>query len=274
MPVEGIDCAFSYPSAAAVLAAGLHFVIGYVSQDAGKNITAEQCANYRNGGVDVGIVWETVPDRALAGAVAGIADGRAARRQAGALGFPAVKTIYCAVDFDATATQIAGPVAAYLKAFRAAAGQSGVYGGHRVVAYVLDHEIMSYAWQTYAWSGGVWDNRAQLRQYSNGHTIGGCDVDYDQAVISDWGQWKAQVAVPTEPTPTKPVSISKPSPDIWDYQMVDVHGTAHAVVVKTYLNTVALEKSVATLTAAVADLQAAMKVLQAAIDSPVPKTGT
>ena len=46
-------------------------------------------------------------------------------------------------------------------------------------------------WQTYAWSYGQWDARAQLRQVLNSVSVGGsvgcCDKDV--AVAADYGQW-------------------------------------------------------------------------------------
>ena len=50
---------------------------------------------------------------------------------------------------------------------------------------------ITWGWQTYAWSGGQWDSRAQLRQVQNGMTVDGAACDRDEAWASDFGQWGA-----------------------------------------------------------------------------------
>lgn len=183
--IEGIDAAWGRPTPAQLAAAGKHFIIGYVSHDPAKNLSAAECTAYLDAGIAPGLVWETVADRALAGPDAGLVDGREARRQARALGFPDDRPIFTAVDFQATGVQLAGPVRAYLSAFAFGVGGTalaGVYGGLATVAYALDHGLVAWGWQTYAWSGGVWDPRAQVRQYRNGVRIAGHDTDLDRAV--------------------------------------------------------------------------------------------
>ncbi|MFI2206441.1 hypothetical protein ACH47Z_37915 [Streptomyces sp. NPDC020192] len=49
--------------------------------------------------------------------------------------------------------------------------------------------MQAWGWQTYAWSGGNWDSRAQLRQVQNDITVAGHDADLDQAMAADFGQW-------------------------------------------------------------------------------------
>jgi len=204
MPIEGVDSSYCRPSPASLVAAGKHFYIGYVSPESGKNVTKTECAAFLAADIDVVLVWEHTAQRALEGASAGKEDGTRARQQANDLGYPSTSVIYTAVDFDATAAQIAGPVADYLKAFAAAAGGmmvTGVYGGIAVVRYVMSHDIMAFGWQTYAWSGGDWYAPAQLQQYHNGVTIGGCDTDLDRAMVDDFGQWEAEMA--DAPTPAQ-----------------------------------------------------------------------
>ena len=61
--------------------------------------------------------------------------------------------------------------------------------------------MIKWGWQTYAWSGGNWDKRAQLQQYSNDRTVGGVSVDYDRSTVDFFGQWTKTAPVPT-PSPT------------------------------------------------------------------------
>lgn len=182
--IEGIDAAWGRPTPAQLTAAGKHFIIGYVSHDAAKNLSKANCAAYLAAGIAVGLVWETTSDRALYGAKAGGLDGRQARDQARALGFPDRLPIFAAVDFLASVAQLAGPVREYLAAFAAGVGGvdlAGVYGGLDTVRYALNTKLVDWGWQTYAWSGGRWDERAQVRQYRNGVHIAGHDTDLDRA---------------------------------------------------------------------------------------------
>jgi hypothetical protein len=181
--IEGIDAAWSRPTPSQMTAAGKRFIVGYVSHDASKNLTRANCQAYLNAGISVGLVWETTTNRALAGNAAGLADGKEARSQANALGFPADRPIFTAVDFDASHAQLTGPVDDYLTGFAKGVGGfrlAGVYGGIKTVKYVLDEDLMTWGWQTYAWSNGKWDPRAYAQQYRNGVNIAGHDTDLDR----------------------------------------------------------------------------------------------
>lgn len=68
----------------------------------------------------------------------------------------------------------------------------GAYGGYGVIKHLFDSGRIKYGWQTYAWSHGQWDLRAQLRQTQNGAT-----VDYDEAWALDYGQYPL-VSGPTD----------------------------------------------------------------------------
>lgn len=67
--------------------------------------------------------------------------------------------------------------------------RDGAYGGKKTISYLFDAGVITYGWQTYAWSAGVWDPRAQLRQTQNGVIIGGVDCDLDSSMQADFGQW-------------------------------------------------------------------------------------
>jgi hypothetical protein len=62
-------------------------------------------------------------------------------------------------------------------------GRCGGYGGVDTIGYLFDNQLVVYGWQTYAWSGGRVDPRAQLYQRLNTAT-----VDYDVAYAEDFGQ--------------------------------------------------------------------------------------
>jgi hypothetical protein len=127
--------------------------------------------------------------------------------------------LFFAVDFDASGGQ-EGAISAYLDGAASVLGEAGtgVYGGFNVVKHALDHGHCKWAWQTYAWSGGQWDGRAQLRQYSNDHIIGGVGLDYDESKTADFGQWRigwTPAAAPT-PTPTPNTEDDMPTGQLAD----------------------------------------------------------
>jgi len=208
----GLDYAWGHVSPAAHRAVGSSFAARYLSNDPSKNITAGEARELAAGSIDIVAVWETTARRALDGTDAGRADAQAAHAQATAAGMPASRPLYFAVDFDETPDQAAG-VADY---FRGAAGvlgvaRTGAYGGYWTVSRLFDARLIAYGWQTYAWSGGQWDHRAQLQQYSNDHRVAGVDVDFNHAIADDFGQWHYQTPKPApHPTPAP-----RPEQEIW-----------------------------------------------------------
>jgi hypothetical protein len=199
----GVDYAWGRPSVSSLANAGVKFVVRYLSHDTtGKNLSHAEAVKLSNAGFWLAVVWETTANRALSGHAAGVADAKDAAAQAKACGMPAGRPIYFAVDFDATSGQQSA-INAYLDGAASVLGKAntGIYGGYNPVKRALDGGHCAWAWQTYAWSGGKWDPRAQLQQYSNDHTIGGVGLDYDRSTKSDYGQWKVGVS-PTPPPPS------------------------------------------------------------------------
>jgi hypothetical protein len=178
----GLDFAWSKPSIDALHAFGASFVMGYLSHDASKNLTVDYARAALAAGIDVGLFFEDEVNGTLNGYTHGVADGEYARAQAIELGYPQGACIYFAVDFDTTESQqhvidqyMYGVIVGIDSHYAV-----GIYGGYYVVKRVLDANIVSYACQTYAWSGEQWDARAQLRQVQNGITVGGVDCDKDE----------------------------------------------------------------------------------------------
>jgi hypothetical protein len=192
MPVFGIDYAAGDPQPARLKAAGVHFVCRYVSTRGNpKNLRAAEAKKLRDAGIDVVVVFETTAARALAGRDAGVLDAKSALAQAKDCMPGESSPIYFAVDFDATPGNQAA-INAYLRGAAAFLGkdQVGIYGGYYPVKRALDAGVCKYAWQTYAWSGGQWDPRAHIRQYRNGEVLAGMSVDFDRAMVADFGQWR------------------------------------------------------------------------------------
>lgn len=201
MSVFGIDYAWGRPGVKALQAAGVKFVVRYLSHDTtGKNLTAAEAGQLSAAGIWLAVIWESTSNRALAGRPAGEADATEAAKQAKSCGMPAGRPIYFAVDFDATASQ-QDEIHAYLDGAASVlgVGRVGLYAGYGPIKRAFDAKKITFGWQTYAWSNSKWDPRAQLQQYSNGHPVGGVDSDYDRAMTSDYGQWRVG-ASPTKGT--------------------------------------------------------------------------
>ncbi|GAA3216109.1 hypothetical protein GCM10010468_37960 [Actinocorallia longicatena] len=199
----GVDYAFSRPSVAALKRAGAKFACRYLSHSASKNLSRAEAVSLTAAGIWIVVVWETTAARALAGRAAGAQDARDAAAQAKSFGMPADRPIFFAVDFDATASQ-QDEIHAYLDGAAGVIGRDriGLYAGYGPMKRAFDARKITYGWQTYAWSGGRWDERALLQQYRNGVDLDGADVDYDRAFGADYGQWKVGVS-PAEDGPLK-----------------------------------------------------------------------
>ena len=198
--LSGVDYSFARPSLSALHSEGYRFVARYFSYDDpgthGKILFAGEATAIKDAGLDLVSNWEYGATDALGGYSAGVNDAKKAAAQAAAAGAPPDRPIYFSVDFDATPGDQT-PINAYLDGAASVLGRSrvGVYGGYYVVKRAFDAGKVKYGWQTYAWSGGQWDSRAQLRQVQNGITAGNdagcCDRDVSQA--RDYGQWSYHV---------------------------------------------------------------------------------
>jgi hypothetical protein len=179
----GIDYAWGGPpSIAALKRAGVAFVGRYFSLDPSKSIHHAEYKLLDRHGIEVKVAWETTAERALDGRVAGRSDALQAEAQRELCGMPADQVIYFAVDFDADGPEVEAYFAGACSAIGVA--RVGVYGGYKVVKYLFEKDLVSASWQTYAWSDGKWHPRARVRQYSNGHQLGGVEVDYDVELVS------------------------------------------------------------------------------------------
>jgi hypothetical protein len=203
MSTEGVDFANARPSGSRLVSAGKDFVIRYTSPDTSsnpnKNLDPSEVTNYRNAGLDIGLVWETTENRATQGHSAGVADAQAAEEVRRARGFPSSVAQYMVAQdvFGITGPQ----VVAYFQGVADVIGlaRTGAYGGYDIIKYLFDHQLITFGWQTYAWSSGRWDSRAQVQQYHNGVTVAGVTVDLDRAMVANWGQWSADNTNPSPP---------------------------------------------------------------------------
>jgi LysM repeat protein len=202
----GIDYAWYRPSDYQLNVSGCATIARYIQpawESNGKDITPTERANLHALGKSVVLVYERWATRALDGYWAGVTDGNNALAGARRVGLPddIEVTLYAAVDWDITDAQKPA-VAEYLRGYANTVGwgRSGVYGGYWAVKYMADRGVVKRFWQTYAWSGGLWDYRSAFRQTSNGFFWGGGgDLN---TVIGDTGAWyPGQTSAPVTPPP-------------------------------------------------------------------------
>lgn len=201
---EGIDFAgHAGIDYAGVARAGKAFVCRYLSGVGWKDITQEELRNWNSHSVAVVFVWELGATDPEQGYSRGVLDAQRAATQLRGLGVSDLHPIYFAVDEDTTF----GPnLTGYFSAIRDTLGISrvGVYGSYAVVKGAFDARLVNYGWQTYAWSAGQWEPRAQLQQYSNNIMLGTLTVDLDRATSIEYGGW----------LPGGPIPVPVPAPAI------------------------------------------------------------
>jgi len=200
--MKGIDYAWAQPkpSPSALKAAGVMFIARYLSHDPSKDLVKSELDAAVAAGLDVVLVWEQTAQAMLGGHRQGVDDAQNADGQASLLGMKNAP-IYFACDFDSTPAQQAA-INSYLDGVASVIGKArtGIYSGYYPLKRAFDAGKVTYGWQTYAWSGGNWDTRAQLRQTHNGVTVAGQSADWDQSMKADYGQWPR----PGSPRPSHP----------------------------------------------------------------------
>lgn len=187
----GFDYSAGRIAPAALLAAGCTTVFRYVSTPGNpKNITVSELAELEAAGIGVGLVYETTATWMLGGYNAGVAAAKSARAQATAAGYGPGARIWYAADFDATPAQVA-TIIDCLHGCADAEGSASLvslYGGLAAIKAAANAGFTA-PWQTVAWSGGVWDSRAMIRQTGKQQTVGGVSVDINTITTADLGQW-------------------------------------------------------------------------------------
>ncbi|MGN8024686.1 peptidoglycan-binding protein [Microbacterium sp. 22242] len=211
--LHGVDFSFARIPVATLLARGVRFVARYLwkaKYDDGrtnKGLSADELAQYRAAGIDVALLYEEDGKELLGGRAAGVRVAQAAEEFRKTLGLGA-QPIYFNVDFDIAP----GDVPTVLGALDGVASvigadRVGLYGGFAVIKAAFDAGKIRWGFQTYAWSGGRWDQRAQLQQWANGQW--GDSVDFTRAVAVQFGQAPV-TSTPPDPEP-KPEPPADPS---------------------------------------------------------------
>ena len=188
---EGVDYSWTRPDPACLAQSGRRFVVRYLGDDdTGENLQPDELNSLRSAGLKVVLIWQTGKSFMLTRDGAECAT--VALEQANALGMPADRPIYFALDQDPNAMDLAQwmLVINFLRKAASVLGieRVGVYGGKRAIDELVPNEAR-WGWQTYAWSGGQWSSKAHLQQYLNGQSLCGGLVDFDRSVSPDFGQW-------------------------------------------------------------------------------------
>lgn len=231
----GLDYSSTRPSRAAMKTAGVGFVCRYIGsqvRQAGRDakwLGPAEAKSLHADGLDIVVVFETSAKRADGGREAGLADARTAVVELAYCGLPADQPVYFAVDWD---TEVGPLITAYFKAAAEVLGlkRVGAYGSEKVIKALFDKGMITYGWQTYAWSGGRWDSRNHIEQYANGEHLAGASVDFDRSMREDFGQWRAKPAPAPAPKPWPGRLLKATSPlmhgsdVLWVQQHLHTHG--------------------------------------------------
>ena len=200
-PLKGIDYAWQHPAPAEIKKDGYGFAFRYFSDDHTKDLSLGEAKALHADGIAIGVVWESTSNRALDGYLAGKKDAQIALAKLKAVGNPD-GVVYFALDFDVPdyakllpdfpvfAIRKLGPVAHYFAGILSVipVARVGGYGGYYPIKRLFDAKLISYGWQTLAWSGGRWEPRAQVRQVG-GAVVGGVKCDLNKAMHPDYGVW-------------------------------------------------------------------------------------
>jgi hypothetical protein len=180
---KGIDASVELTAHAVSLKSqGIDFVLRYYSNNARKNLSLGEARALSEAGLQIGVVWESGGVKSeFFNHVQGVADGSAAYLMAcKSIGQPLGSAIYFAVDYDASAADIADCIGPYFAGVRAgfdaaskgAAGyQIGVYGSGLCCQTLLSSGLADMSWlsQSTGFSGSkdyASEQRYNLIQYA------------------------------------------------------------------------------------------------------------
>jgi hypothetical protein len=201
-----------------IKAAGYDGVINYVSEPRpganfqAKPLTREYAdalratglhivSNYQYGKPN----WPGAPSDFTRGYDGGVADAQTALRLHTAAGGPASAPIFFSVDEDISPNTWNDLALNWFRGLNSVmgVGRTGVYGSFQVCGWAIRDGVIGssstaghrWAWQTKAWSRGQREPMAVLYQAvvnspsSPGPLLGGINVDVDDVLAADYGQW-------------------------------------------------------------------------------------
>lgn len=194
-----IGIAYDYsagtPGAAHIKASGALGAIRYIGMPGNrKNTTREELLDFQANRIGMALVHQLNTLDWLGGRSAGARFGQLARDHANAIGFPADRPIYMAIDRDIRAFEIPIVLDYMRGAGEALGGPSltGTYGEADVIDAVRNAGLAQWHWQTAAWSGG---RRTDAHLYQKVGTVyvgpAGSQIacDVNEVHAPDWGQF-------------------------------------------------------------------------------------
>lgn len=203
--MQVLDYSAGFPGAANIKRAGYGGAVRYIGTPGNiKCATAAELRDFTANGLGMALVFEQYATDWRGGWQAGFDNYRRARAHATAIGFPATRPIYMAVDQDVVSAGEFQQALDYLRGARDAAGGDpglvGVYGEHDVCHAAASwrgmngERLCDWFWQCRAWSG------TPVRLFAGRHlyqqvgtvTVGGVGCDINDVLRDDWGQHLAE----------------------------------------------------------------------------------
>lgn len=203
-----IDYAASKPNPTLAAQAGVRAACRYLRDldktNGDKSLTLTEVRALNAVGIKVVCNEETTGVQYARGYTGGVADAQLALAAAKAVGMPDGRPIYFTpLDHDPAGLDDNGwsLLRNYAKGVHDELGDlAGFYGGVRMLDDLKSRGYGRWWWQALGWrvdaNGRKIDTREEaiakgyhLRQYQNGVTIWGGEVDYDEPLVADFGQW-------------------------------------------------------------------------------------
>lgn len=188
--IAGCDFSTDRPDLEKLWALGYRWLGLYLPTGTAKGASPTYVDGARKIGYRIMPLFETTSNRALAGSAAGVVDARRALDLAASWELPTtVPIVGVTIDFNASPAQMRGAVGAYAAAWHdKLGGRAWGYGGYEQIKYLFDHRLIGGALQTYAWSSGRWDVRAQFRQEHNAAPVAGGSIDRGHGTAAGFNQ--------------------------------------------------------------------------------------
>jgi peptidoglycan hydrolase-like protein with peptidoglycan-binding domain len=210
--IHGVDYSFSRPDPAMMKARGIKLALRYLWNTkyedgrTNKGIGTVELAALRAQDIQVAFIYEEDGKELREGFNGGVRVAKKAEeflKGLGLAGYP----IYFNVDYDAPKEDMPNILSA-LDGIASVIGRdrTGLYAGYGPIKAAFDADKIKWGFQTYAWSGGKWDDRAQVQQWSNGQW--GDSIDFSRAVKAEFGQNPIKPA----PEPEEPEEPEEPTP--------------------------------------------------------------
>lgn len=181
--MKGIDYTDSNKDIQTLIQADYKFVCRYLPTSVWKGITRNEINRLHKVNLKIVLAFETTTNRCLSGQEGGVEDATRALSLLLDLNITTPQVIYFCVDNDFNQEELM-TVQEYFKGIAQVIDISliGAYGGYNTISTLFDNNLITYGWQTLAWSQGRWDPRAQLRQTTNNQ-----DLDEDISMSDDFG---------------------------------------------------------------------------------------